>query len=327
MVRDFLSVDLRDKGADTSCLLLTVPRWDLGARLSAQHLTVNLWHLDALELGHIIALLFGEAAALSVGGLGTLGSRNSLAFFLLYSIALPLLDIVALLLGHALALLLGHVPAFFGSDITALLLVVDLLADLSCYGITFLAIDSFAFLAVDSLTLLLVDYLTLSLSPRCALLFLNWVTSILESVATLLVVFSRAFLLMNSLSDSSWNADTLQLRDVVTLLILNCVTLLPYVLSSFAVFSELKSTLLTRNSLLDRPLGDLTFSFLNISTNSVWDVATLFLGHRLVCGLRDLVAHFLGNLSTYRFWWWSCPLNWRRVELKGQIRKGDNKNG
>ena len=100
-----------------------------------------------------------------------------------------------------------------------------------------------------------------------------------------------------------------------------------YYLSCFAVFSELKSTLLARNGLLDRPLGDLTFSFLNISTNSVWDVATLFLGHRLVCGLWDLVAHFLGNLSTYRFWWWSCPLNWRRVELKGQIRKGDNKNG
>ena len=94
-----------------------------------------------------------EAAALSVRGLGTLGSGNSLAFFLLYSIALPLLNIVALLLGHILALLLGHVPAFLGSDITALLLVVDLLADLSCYGITFLAIDSFAFLAVDSVTL------------------------------------------------------------------------------------------------------------------------------------------------------------------------------
>ena len=55
-----------------------------------------------------------------------------------------------------------------------------------------------------------------------------------------------------------------------------------YYLSCFAVFSELKSTLLARNGLLDRPLGDLTFSFLNISTNSVWDVATLFLGHRLV---------------------------------------------
>merc|ERR1711973_754986 len=80
-----------------------------------------------------------------------------------------------------------------------------------------------------------------------------------------------AFLLMNSLSDGSWNADTLQLRDVVTLLILNCVTLLPRILSCFAVFSELKSTLLARNGLLDRPLGDLTFSFLNISTNSVWD--------------------------------------------------------
>merc|ERR1711973_809470 len=124
-----------------------------------------------------------------------------------------------------------------------------------------------------------------------------------------------AFLLVNSLSDGSWNADTLKLRDVVTMLILNCVTLFPCILSSFAVFSELKSTLLARNSLLDRPLGDLTFSLLNISTNSVWDIATLFLGHRLICGLWDLVAHFLRNLSTYRFWWWGCPLN-RRVELK-----------
>ena len=66
---------------------------------------------------------------------------------------MPLLDIVALFLGHVLALLLGHVPAFLGSDITALLLVVDLLADPSCYVITFLAIDSFAFLAVDSVAL------------------------------------------------------------------------------------------------------------------------------------------------------------------------------
>ena len=94
-----------------------------------------------------------EAAALSVGGLRTLSSRNSLAFFLLYSSALPLLDIVTLFLRHVLALFLGHVPAFLGSDITALLLVVVLLANPSCHRITFLAIDSFAFLAVDSVTL------------------------------------------------------------------------------------------------------------------------------------------------------------------------------
>merc|ERR1719348_1412393 len=118
---------------------------DLGARLSAQHLTVNLRHLDTLELGNITALLFREAAALSVRGLGTLGSGNSLAFFLLYSIALPLLDIVTLFL--------WHVPALLGSDITALLLIVNLLADLSCHGITFLAVNGFAFLAVDSVTL------------------------------------------------------------------------------------------------------------------------------------------------------------------------------
>jgi hypothetical protein len=66
---------------------------------------------------------------------------------------LPLLDIVALFLGHVLAILLWHVPAFLGSDITALLLVVVLLANPSCHRITFLAIDSFAFLAVDSITL------------------------------------------------------------------------------------------------------------------------------------------------------------------------------
>merc|ERR1712235_65741 len=115
-------------------------------------------------------------------------------------------------------------------DITALLLVVVLLAHPSCHRITFLAVDSFAFLAVDSvtltvghipaflfrnlgalsiiddttllrrniftdlimnsLTLLLVDNLALSLSSRCALLFLNRVTSILESVTALLIVFS-----------------------------------------------------------------------------------------------------------------------------------------
>ena len=63
-----------------------------------------------------------------------MSSWNSLALFLLYSLTLPLLDIVTFLLGHILALL--------GGNITALLLVVNLLADLFSHWVAFLAIDS-----------------------------------------------------------------------------------------------------------------------------------------------------------------------------------------
>ena len=77
--------------------------------------------------------MLGEAATLSVGSFGALSSWNSLAFFLLHGLALPLLDIVALFLWYILALLGGH--------ITALLLVMNLLADLFGNWVAFLAIN------------------------------------------------------------------------------------------------------------------------------------------------------------------------------------------
>ena len=72
-------------------------------------------------------------------------------------------------------------PTFLFGNLGALSIIDDT---------TLLRRNIFTDLILNSLTLLLVDYLTLSLSSRCALLFLYRVTSILESVAALLVVFS-----------------------------------------------------------------------------------------------------------------------------------------
>ena len=86
-----------------------------------------------MKLRDISTLLLGKGAALPVGGLGALGPWNSLAFLLLDSLTLPLLNFGAFFLGHVLA--------FLGSDVTADLLVVNLLTDLLGYGVTLLTID------------------------------------------------------------------------------------------------------------------------------------------------------------------------------------------
>ena len=72
-------------------------------------------------------------------------------------------------------------PAFLFGNLGALSIIDDT---------TLLRRNIFTDLILNSLTLLLVDNLALSLSSRCALLFLNRVTSILESVTALLIVFS-----------------------------------------------------------------------------------------------------------------------------------------
>merc|ERR1719474_2270251 len=172
-------------------------------------------------------------------------------------------------------------------------------------------------LILDSLTLLLINNLTLSFSSSCTFLFINRIALVLIRGCTLLVLFSSALFLMDSLRDSSWNTDTLQLRDIVTFLILYSATLLPGVLSSFTFLPILDPTLLTRDSLLNRSLGDLTLALLDISTDSIWNTSTLLLGDGLIGSLWDLVAHLLGNLSAY--WFWGFPLDWRRVELKRQV--------
>jgi len=309
-------------------------------------LTINLWNLNTLELRNIGALLLGEAATLSVGSFGALSSWNSLALFLFNSFTLSLLDIVALLLGHILALLGGH--------ITALLLVVNLLADLFSHWVAFLAIDSLtlttrnipAFLLWDlgalsfiddaallgrnvltnlflnSVALFLIDNLALCFSICSAFLLVNWTALVFKRGTTLLVIFGRALFFMDSLSDSSGHADTFQLWNIVTLLILNGAALLPGVLCSLTILPVLESTLLPGDRLLNRSLGDLTFALLDISTNSVRNLATLLLGNRFIGGLRHLVADFLGNLSAN--WFWTCSLNGRRVKLKRQLRENHN---
>merc|ERR1719322_720597 len=137
MITNFLGKNLWNKRANTSRFLLAVSCGYLGTGLSAEHLTVNLGNLDTLELGHISAFLLGEASTLPVRSLRAFGPWNSLALFLLHGLTLPLVDLVALLL--------GHVPALLGGNIAALLLVVNLLADLLSHWVTFFSVNSFAF--------------------------------------------------------------------------------------------------------------------------------------------------------------------------------------
>jgi len=164
-------------------------------------------------------------------------------------------------------------------------------------------------LILDGLTLLLIDNLALSFSSSCAFLFINRAALVLIRGCALLVLLSPALLFMNSLRDNSWNTDTLQLRDVVTFLFLYSAALLPGVLSSLAIFPILDPTLLTRDRLLNRSLGNLTLALLDISTDGVRNISTLLLGDGLIGSLGDLVAHLLGNLSTD--WFWGFPLDWR----------------
>jgi len=127
---------------------------------------------------------------------------------------------------------------------------------------------------------------------------------------------------MDSLMNSSWNIDALQLGNIVTLLILNGRTLLPGILGSLALFPILNAAFLARDSLLNRPLSDLTLALLNISTDGIRNISAFLLGDRFVGRLWDLVANLLRNLTTdwlRRRW---SPLNRWRIELKGQVGKG-----
>ena len=100
-----------------------------------------------------------ELAALTLGDLLAVGPGDILAFLLLDSLALPLIDILAVFPGHLTALLLGLLGAFLGSDITAHLLVVDLLADLAGHGGADLGVDSVALPLVSRGALLTGDVL------------------------------------------------------------------------------------------------------------------------------------------------------------------------
>ena len=107
---------------------------------------------------------------------------------------------------------------------------------------------------------------------------------------------------MNGFLDGSWNTDTLQLRNIVALLILNSVTLLPGVLSGLTILPVLDPAMLTGDRFLDRSLSDLTLAFLDISTDSIWNIAALLPGDIFVGSLGNLVANFLWDLPANWFW-------------------------
>merc|ERR1719300_653746 len=123
---------------------------------------------------------------------------------------------------------------------------------------------------------------------------------------------------MDSLLDSSWNTDALQLRDTITLLILDGATLFPGILSSFTILSVLNPTLLPRGSLLNGSLGDLTLTLLNIGTNCIRNITALFLCYRFIGGLGNLIANLLRNLSAN----WFRSSSWSRtIGLQRHIHK------
>merc|ERR1712112_604898 len=66
-VAHFLGLYGWDQRTHASWLLLTILNGNFRARPSVQILTLNLRHLDTLELGDISTLLLREAATLSVG--------------------------------------------------------------------------------------------------------------------------------------------------------------------------------------------------------------------------------------------------------------------
>ena len=86
--------------------------------------------------------------ALALGNGLTVSLGNILTFLLLDSLTLPLIDVIADLFGDLAALLLGLLRALLSGDVTADLLVVNLLADLAGHGV--------ADLGIDSVTLLLI---------------------------------------------------------------------------------------------------------------------------------------------------------------------------
>merc|ERR1719323_1406543 len=98
---DLPGLDLGHQRADSSLLVLAVLAGNLAARLSGEHLT--------LDLGHLGALLLGEAATLSLGSLGALGPGGGVALLLVDSLALLLGNILALLSGLIATLLPGHI--------------------------------------------------------------------------------------------------------------------------------------------------------------------------------------------------------------------------
>jgi len=296
---------------------------DIGTFLLGDIATFFLGDVLAFLLGHVTTLLGWNIPALLgvmnlltdllVDGVALLGV-NSVAFLAIDGVALPLVDSVALALGHVLAFLLGNGIALSLIDHRALLLR-DVLTDL----------------VLDSVALPLVDDLALSHGVGGALLLSHGLALGLEPGGAGLGGLSGARFLVEGFLDGSWHIDTLQFLGVEALFLLHSGTLLTDVIDRGTLVLDLDRAFSPLNLFLDRSLGYLTSSLLSVGTSLSLDISALLPGHRLICGLGNLVTDLLGNLTTYRLW---CR-SWSRlllllqtgIKLIGYIRQSKDEGG
>ena len=141
----------------------------------------------------------------------------------------------------------------------------------------------------------------------------------------LLVELSGAFLLVDGLLDGPGDVDALDLGNIVALLLEFLLASLLDVIGSLTVLAILEAALLTRDRLLDWPLGDLALPLLDISTDGVGDILALPPGDGVVDGLGNLLAHLLRHLAAHGLGGW--PDHRRSKSLEGDVKKSQKKCG
>ena len=184
----------------------------------------------------------------------------------------------------------------------------------------------FTHFVLDSLALPFIDHLALGLGPGGALLLHDGGALLLVPGAALLVKLGGAFLLMDGLLDSPGKVDTLHLGDAVAFLLELLLASLLDVIGSLAILLVLEAALLTGDSFLDRLLGDLALTLLDISTDGVGHIMALPPGDGVIHGLGHLLADLLGDLAAY----WlkgSCPDHGRGVSLEGDLEESQETGG
>ena len=130
---------------------------------------------------------------------------------------------------------------------------------------------------------------------------------------------------MDGLLDSPGDINALHLGDVVAFFLILLLASLLNVICSLTVLAVLEATLLARDGLLDRSLGDLALALLDISANGVGDIVALPPGDGVVHGLGDLLAHLLGHLATHGLG--SRPDHGRGESFEGDVKESQEKGG
>merc|ERR1719158_1742621 len=128
---------------------------------------------------------------------------------------------------------------------------------------------------------------------------------------------------MSCLLNSSGDIDTFQLLGVEALFLLHGRALLADIIGSGTISFDLQRTFSPLNLILNRFLRNLASSLLDISTGLVRDISALLSGHRLVGGLGNLVADFLGHLTTNWLRWSRSLL--AGIELVGDVGESQEK--